>query len=309
MKLKISREVMAALREKQPLVALETAVITHGLPAPLNLETGMAMEAAVRAAGAVPCTVGVLQGAAILGLSAREMEELVRQKPVKLGLRDLPAALALGQSGGTTVAATAYLARRFGIKVFATGGIGGVHRGATATFDISGDLQVLAHTPITVVAAGAKAILDLKLTLEYLETMGIPLLGYRTSHFPAFYAPDSPYPLPARVETAAEAAQAALMRDELGLAAALLVCNPVPAASGIPYVELMEAVETVSREITGRKVAGKEVTPAMLKRLAEITGGRTLAANQALLIENARLAAEIALELYKQKSESTVNAK
>ncbi|NLN07477.1 MAG: pseudouridine-5'-phosphate glycosidase [Firmicutes bacterium] len=299
MKVRISRKVMAALREKQPLVALETAVITHGLPAPLNVETGMAMEKAVRAAGAVPCTIGVLQGTAVLGLSESEMETLACKEPVKLGLRDLPAALALGQSGGTTVAATAYLAYRFGLKVFATGGIGGVHRGAAATFDISSDLHVLAHTPLTVVTAGAKAILDLKLTLEYLETQGIPLIGYRTSHFPAFYAPASPYPLPARVETAAEAARAASIRDELGLGAALLVCNPVPADCGIPYAELMEAVDAVSRELSEKELTGKDVTPAMLKRLAEITGGRTLDANKALLAANARLAAEIALELYK----------
>lgn len=300
--LKINDQIIFALREHKPLVALETAVLTHGLPKPLNLETVLAMEEAVAAVGAVPCTIGVLQGEIIIGMTQAQLQELAEKEAVKIGLRELPVVVAKKLSGGTTVAATAYLAHRYGLRVLATGGIGGVHRGAAQTFDISADLTVLARTPLTVVASGAKAILDLGLTLEYLETMGITVAGYKTKTFPAFYASSSPYKLALELCAPQEVAAAARARDGLGLLAAMLICNPVPPAAQIPYNELMALIAAVESEVQDRQISGQDVTPELLKGLAAKSGGRTLAVNKTLLIENARLAAKIASELVQLKT-------
>lgn len=302
MNITIGTHVVHALREKAPLVALETALVTHGLPRPLNVETALAMEAAVREAGSVPCTIGMIAGRLIVGLTEDELRTLAKTtSPLKLGVRELPAAMALQKSGGTTVAATAYLAHRYGIRVFATGGIGGVHRGARETFDISADLTILGRTPITVISSGAKAILDLSLTLEYLETAGITVAGYRTDSFPAFYSVSSPYLLSIRLESAAEVAQTALCRDGLGLTAALLLSNPVPKEAEIPWDELMDFINKVDLEVKEQGVGGQDVTPTMLKRLFQVTKGRTLSANLALLTENARLGGEIAKAICEER--------
>ncbi|MCR3922739.1 MAG: pseudouridine-5'-phosphate glycosidase [Firmicutes bacterium] len=301
MKVEIGEHIIKAMRSREPLVALETAVITHGLPQPINVETGLAMEAAICATGAIPCTIGVLHGTVIIGMVAEQLQALSQlPDPVKIGVRELPLAAALTQSGGTTVAATAYLAHRYGIRVFATGGIGGVHRGAATTFDISGDLITLGKTPITVVSSGAKAILDLQKTLEYLETMGVSVVGYRTNTFPAFYASTSPYLLALQVDSVADVASAALARDELALPSALLVCNPVACDAEIPFSELMELIKRVDEELDSSQVQGQNVTPEMLRRLSTLTQGKTLQTNVRLLEDNARLSGEIAIEIARQ---------
>lgn len=290
----IGRHVLDALRDRKPLVALETALVTHGLPRPLNLETALSMEAAVRENGAIPCTIGVLAGKTVIGLSHAELQALSGETgSLKIGLRELPYASAKKKSGGTTVSATAWLARRFGIPVFATGGIGGVHRGARETFDISPDLTVLSQTPVTVVSSGAKAILDLKLTLEYLETACITVAGYQTGYFPAFYSRHSPYRLPLTVETPEEAAELSRARDRLGLNTAVLVCNPVPDKAEISWDELEPMVYDVFTETEAAGIRGQDITPRMLERLFALSGGRTLQANVALLVENAALGARI----------------
>ena len=303
----VGRHVLAALQDGQPLVALETALVTHGLPQPLNVETANAMEAAVRSAGAVPCTIGVLEGRVVIGLTGEQLERLAASKrPRKIGLRELPFAASRGESGGTTVSATAYLARRYGIRVFATGGIGGVHRSGATTFDISSDLTVLGSTPLTVVSSGAKAILDLPLTLEYLETAGVTVVGYRTDTFPAFYSRTSPYKLPLQLASAQEAASLSMASEALGLNSAVLVCNPVPAGEEIPWQELMDYVVQADEDVRRRGISGQDVTPHMLRRMFELSGERTLRANLALLVENARLGGEIATYIQQLRWEDYV---
>jgi pseudouridine-5'-phosphate glycosidase len=301
----IGSEVLAAMRAGHPLVALETALVTHGLPKPLNLETILGMEAAVREVGAIPATIGVLSGEVIIGLSAAELTALaIAESPVKVGVRDLPL-VALGKvSGGTTVSATAYLAHRYGLAVLATGGIGGVHRGACDSLDISADLTILGRTPITVISSGAKAILDLGLTLEYLETQGITVAGYGTDLFPAFYAATSPYRLALRIDSPREAAKVALARDELGLPSAILINNPVRTALEIPWQELLTYIVQIEGEVKAAGITGQDVTPQMLSRLFAVTAGRTLKANLSLLTENARLGAEIAQALCAERKRS-----
>lgn len=299
--------VFTALREYQPLVALETALVTHGLPRPLNLETALAMEEAVQENGAVPCTIGILGGRLVIGLTKSEQEALAsEQAPLKVGLRELPYAMAQGISGGTTVSATAYLAHRYGIRVFATGGIGGVHRGAGETFDISNDLTVLGKTPVTVISSGAKAILDLKLTLEYLETAGVTVAGFKTNSFPAFYSHGSPYSLSLRLDSALEVARMALQRDELGMSAAILVCNPVPPEFEIPWDKLIALVEQTDNDIKREGIVGQDVTPQMLRRMFALSEGQTLHANLALLVANAGLGGEIARKIQEQRGENYV---
>ena len=298
MNVRLAEKVLYALRNGEPLVALETAVLTHGLPYPYNLQAAYEMEKAVEQSGAVACTIGMLRGELIIGLSGEEIKCLAEtEDTVKISRHELPCAMAKSLSGGTTVSAAAYLAYRYGIRVFATGGIGGVHRDFHRSFDISADLAVLAKTPLIVVASGAKAILDLRFTLEYLETAGIAVLGYNTEYFPAFYSSRSPYIIPWRINSAEEAARAAAARDSLGLDSALLVCNPVPEEYQIPYEELMPLVDAAVEKTAGKGIAGKDVTPYMLKELAELSQGRTLKANLALLAANARLGGEIACRL------------
>lgn len=292
----LAPEVAQALREGRPLVALESALITHGLPPPLNRDVAQEMEETVRREGAVPATIAVLEGRPCLGLTPEQMERLAAEpSPVKISLRDLPAAVARGATGGTTVAATMHLAHRAGLRLFATGGIGGVHRGHPE--DVSADLPALASIPMVVVCAGAKAILDLPRTLEVLETLGVPVVGYGTDTLPAFTSPTSGLPLPLRADSPEEVAAMARARDDLGLRAALLVTVPVPAEAGIPWEAARSEIEAAVAEAEARGIHGPALTPYLLARLAERTDGRSLQANRALLIQNARLAARIAKAL------------
>lgn len=294
--LDVRPEIADALAAGRPVVALESTVISHGLPRPHNLETARKMEAAVRDEGAVPATIGLLEGRLIVGLSGAEIELLANSQHVaKVSRRDLAAVLISKQPGATTVAATMIIAAQAGIRIFATGGIGGVHRGAQNTFDISADLPELARTPVAVVCSGAKVILDLPRTLEMLETLGVPVVGYGTSEFPAFYAQESGLALDARVDTPLEAAQLIAMHWALGLNSGIVICNPPPAASSLPRNQVESLIEAAvnSAEVAG--IQGKAVTPYLLDHLAIASGGRTLQTNIALLINNAHVAAQIAV--------------
>ncbi len=301
--LAFSPDVQAARAAGTPLVALESTIITHGMPYPQNVETAREVEAEVRAAGAAPATIAVLGGKIHIGLSADELETLGRASgAMKLSRADLAVALATGRTGATTVAATMICAHRAGIDVFATGGIGGVHAGAETSFDISADLRELADTPVSVVSAGAKAILDLPKTLEVLETLGVPVIAVGQDEFPAFWSRSSGLPAPLRLDTAAEIAAAHLMRARLGLPGGQLVANPVPAAAEIPRATMQPIVETALAEAKVRGIAAKKVTPFLLQRIFELTQGRSLVANIALVRHNARLAAAIAREIQRQRA-------
>lgn len=290
------KDIAVALAEGAPVVALESALITHGFAPPANLDIARQMQAAVREEGALATTVAVLEGEARVGLTGDELARLASDRTArKVSLRDLPAVLAQRASGGTTVAATMHLAHRAGVRVFATGGIGGVHRGHPE--DISADLPALASIPIIVVCAGAKAILDLPRTLEYLETHGVPVIGYGTEEFPAFYSRHSGLGVDTRVETPEEVAQMAQARAELGLPAALLVCVPVPEADELPAGEAETAIAQAVGEADAAGVSGKALTPFLLARLVELTSGRARRANEVLLLNNARVAAGIARAL------------
>ncbi|WP_370286021.1 pseudouridine-5'-phosphate glycosidase [Pseudooceanicola nanhaiensis] len=294
----IAPEVQAALDAKAPVVALESTIITHGMPWPQNLQTAQAVEAAVRAGGAVPATMAVIEGRLCIGLPPERLEALAQAEGVaKLSRADLAAYIATGGTGATTVASTMIAARMAGIEVFATGGIGGVHRGAEESFDISADLSELAQTPVTVVAAGAKAILDLPKTLEVLETGGVPVIAYGQDDFPAFWSRSSGLAAPLRMDDAAAIARAHRMRAALALPGGQLVANPVPAGDEIPREEIAPIVERALTEAEAQGIAGKAVTPYLLGRIFELTEGRSLATNIALVLNNARLAAGIAREL------------
>ncbi|MCC5985934.1 MAG: pseudouridine-5'-phosphate glycosidase [Rhodobacteraceae bacterium] len=281
-----------------PLVALESTIITHGMPWPQNLETAQAVEAEVRAAGAVPATIAVMDGAIRVGLDAPDLERLARAEAVmKLSRADLAVCLAQGRTGATTVAATMICAHLAGIAVFATGGIGGVHRGAESSFDISADLQELARTPVTVVAAGAKAILDLPKTLEMLETLGVPVIAFGQDALPAFWSRDSGLAAPLRMDSATDIARAHRMRAALGLCGGQLVANPIPAADEIAADVLAPLIAQAQAEAAAAGIAAKAVTPYLLERIFALTEGRSLAANIALVRNNARLAAAVARAL------------
>lgn len=281
-----------------PRVALESTVIAHGLPAPHNLETARACETEVRAAGALPATIGILAGRPVIGLSEVEVAELAsRQDVAKVNLANLAHVIAAEKWGATTVAGTLHLAQAEGIRVFATGGIGGVHRGAGDSFDISADLQALARYPVVTVCAGAKAILDLPKTLEVLETLGVPVVGYQTSELPAFYSRTSGLPLDLRADSAAEIARLAATHWQLGFTTGVLVVNPVPQADEVPAAEIKDAIEEALLTAAAQGVSGKAVTPFLLARIAARTEGRALRANISLLRNNARLAGEIACAL------------
>ena len=295
--LKISAEVRDALAARRPVVALETTIVTHGMPYPENLETARCLESEVRSRGAIPATIAVLDGAVRVGLSQSELESLATTKGVlKLSRNDLAYAISTGQPGATTVAATMICARLAGIRIFATGGIGGVHRGAETSFDISADLEELARTSVAVVCAGAKALLDLPKTIEYLETRGVPVIGYRTSEFPAFWSRSSGLPLGLRLDSAAEIARLLELKWSLGLEGGALVANPIAPADEIPATEMSDYIDRAVADAADRRITGKGVTPYILARLAEITEGRSLRANIALVRSNARLAAELASE-------------
>lgn len=291
----IREDVAAALQAGQPVVALESTVIAHGLPRPQNLETARAMEAAVREEGVIPATIAILDGRLVAGLASDQLAAFAATGGIaKVSRADLAAVLATRVSGATTVAATMLIAARAGIRVFATGGIGGVHRGAELSFDISADLPEIARTPVAVVCAGAKAILDLPRTLEVLETLGVPVAGYRTNKFPAFYVEDSGLPLQSRVDTPSEAARLMQLHWQLGLTSGIVFCNPPPSASALRKQEVDAWIAQALQAAAVAGIRGKAVTPYLLDYLAKASGGKTLETNIALLVNNARVAAQIA---------------
>ena len=296
-----SPEVAAARKAGKPIVALESTIIAHGLPRPRNLETALRLEAEVREAGAVPATIAVTGGRLRIGLDAAQLEELAGLDDVlKVSRRDLAACLATGRTGATTVAATMVAAHLAGIRVFATGGIGGVHRGAERDFDVSADLEELARTPVAVVCAGAKSILDPPKTLEVLETKGVPVIGYRTDEFPAFYCRASGLPVSQRLDSAAAIASLVDLQRRLGLAGGVLVANPIPEDAALSEDLVEGAIAEALAVAAAAGIGGKAITPFLLARIVELTGGRSVEANVALALSNARLAAGIATALRAQ---------
>ncbi|MEL6520495.1 MAG: pseudouridine-5'-phosphate glycosidase [Pseudomonadota bacterium] len=296
-------EVDAALKTGAPVVALESTIISHGMPYPQNVETARAVEATIRERGATPATIAVLDGRLCVGLSDAQLDMLGQAENVaKLSRADLAICMASKGTGATTVAATMIGARLAGISVFATGGIGGVHRGAEESFDISADLQELAQSPVTVVCAGAKSILDIPKTLEVLETLGVPVITYGADDFPAFWTRGAGLPSPQRLDDPAQIAQAHLLRGALGLPGGQLVANPIPETDEIPGNVLNPLIEQAVRESESAEIVAKEVTPFLLARIVELTKGRSLTANIALVLNNARLAAEIAKGISAQRS-------
>ncbi|MBW8636461.1 pseudouridine-5'-phosphate glycosidase [Hoeflea sp. WL0058] len=291
-----STDVRAALDAGQPVVALESTIITHGMPWPRNLEMAKGVEAIIRDGGATPATIAVIEGRLHVGLEDAQLEKLAQTKDaLKVSRADLAFAIATGRTGATTVAATMIGAHLAGIGVFATGGIGGVHRGAETSFDISADLEELARTPVTVVCAGAKAILDIPKTLEVLETKGVPVVTFGSDAFPAFWSRDSGLASPLRLDTAGEIAAFQRARTDYGVTGGMLVANPVPEADEIPREEMEEHIAAALRMADERGVSGKDVTPFLLAAIFDITEGRSLQTNIALVASNARLAAEIAV--------------
>lgn len=289
-------DVAGALHAGQPVVALESTIISHGMPWPQNVETALAVEAEVRAHGAVPATVAVIEGRLKAGLTRAEIELLGRsgEAVAKVSRRDLPYLVMRGGLGATTVAATMIVAALAGIRVFATGGIGGVHRGAETSFDVSADLQELARTPVAVVCAGAKSILDLGLTLEYLETHGVPVIGYRSAALPAFFTQDSGFAVDHRIDEAADIARLMHAKWTLALGGGLVIANPIPAAHAMPRERIDAAIAQALADAEREGVRGKAATPFLLKRVNELTGGDSLASNIQLVLNNARLAAALA---------------
>ncbi len=293
-----SSEVRAAKDAGHPIVALESTIITHGMPYPQNVEVAAQVEQDIRDAGAVPATMAVIEGVLHVGLEPDQLQALGQAQGVaKISRADMAACISTGGTGATTVAATMIAAQYAGIEVFATGGIGGVHQGAETTFDISADLHELGQTPVTVVAAGAKAILDLAKTLEVLETLGVPVIAYGQDAFPAFWSAQSPYAAPLRMDSAEAIAKAHATRRALGLPGGQLVANPIPAADQIPAEELAPIIAAAQADADAHRITGKAVTPYLLQRIFEKTEGRSLTANIALVRNNARLAANIAKAL------------
>lgn len=289
-------EVTRAMAQGQPIVALESAVITHGLPRPQNLALAQDMEQAVRAGDAIPATVGVLEGKIIVGMNQSELETLAyAEDPLKISPRNFATALLQDRAGGTTVAGTMFAASQSEIKVFATGGIGGVH--IEHRFDVSSDLKALAEIPMIVVCAGAKSILDLPATLEYLETMNVPVIGYQTKNFPEFFSPGKHLPVSLSLDTTDEIARFAYYHWGLGMKSAVLVCQPIPSGAALDSKEADEAQRKASQEALEQGVQGQQLTPFLLKRVNELTGGKSMRANLALLLNNAGLAANIARAL------------
>lgn len=293
--LAFSPEVANARAEGRPIVALESTIITHGMPYPQNLEMVLQVEDDIRAAGAVPATIAIMAGQIHIGLAPDRLRYLAQTRDaLKLSRADLAVALASGQTGATTVAATMICAALAGIEVFATGGIGGVHRGAELSFDISADLQELAQTRVTVVAAGAKAILDLPKTMEVLETLGVPVIAFGQDMLPAFWSRESALAAPLRLDSADEIAATHVMRARLGLPGGQLIANPIPVADEIPSATLTPLIDQAIAEARAQGIAAKSVTPFLLRRIFELTDGASLKANIALVRNNARLAAKIA---------------
>ena len=296
MHIKLTPDVKAALKKGRPVVALESTIIAHGMPYPQNFEMALKVERIIIEQGATPTTIAIIEGELRGGLSNAELETFAKNGPkvAKVSTRDIPFIVARGLSGATTVASTMRLAAMAGIAVFATGGIGGVHRGAEKTFDISADLSEFAISNVAVVTAGAKALLDLALTLEVLETMGVPVVGYGTDQFPAFYSRNSGYKIPMRLDTPGEVAALMKTKWKLGLAGGIVIANPIPESAEIPAHEIEPVIIGALQEAKRQNIIGKDTTPFLLKAIADATGGRSLKANIALVENNARLAAEIA---------------
>ena len=299
--LDIAPEVQEALAAGKPVVALESTIISHGMPYPKNVETALLVEQTIRDNGAVPATIAIIGGRLKAGLSHEEIEYLGKtgRGVVKASRRDLPAIVARGIDGATTVATTMIIANMAGIKIFATGGIGGVHRGAEVTMDISADLEELGQTPVMVVCAGAKSILDLGLTLEYLETKGVPVIGFGTEELPAFYTRKSGFGVDYRVDCPCELAKMFKAQNELGYKGGMLVTNPIPEEYAMPKEIIDAAIETALRESLEQGIKGKETTPFLLAKVVELTGGNSLESNIQLVLNNARLAAKTAVEYCK----------
>ncbi len=292
----VSEEIREALQTGLAIVALESTIISHGMPYPQNLETAYSVENIVREEGALPATIAILGGRIKIGLSKQELEQFAQNSaPVKVSRRDLPVVLAKKQSGGTTVAATMICARLSGIAVFVTGGIGGVHRENEKTMDISADLTELAQTNVAVVCAGVKSILDIPRTLEYLETQGVPVIGYQTAEFPAFYMPSSGSLVQSRIDTPEEIARCMKIKWELGLDGGLVIGNPVHSEDAMDNFLIEEAISKSLEEATNKNIEGKEVTPFLLGHISQLTKGESLKSNIALVCNNARLGAKIAL--------------
>ena len=299
--LDIAPEVKAALESGKPVVALESTIISHGMPYPQNVQTAKNVENIIRSEGAVPATIAIIGGKFKVGLSDQEIEYFGKKgtKIAKASRRDLPILAACGMDGATTVASTMIIAAMAGIKIFATGGIGGVHRGAETTMDISADLEELGQTPMMVVCAGAKSILDLGLTLEYLETKGVPVIGFGTEELPAFYTRSSGFGVDYRIDTPAELAAAFKASNDMGLKAGMLVANPIPEEFAMPFDVINNAIDTAIKEAEEKGIKGKETTPFLLAKVAELTGGDSLASNIELVFNNAKVAAQTAVEYSK----------
>lgn len=297
----LSPEVYAALEECRPVVALESTIIAHGMPFPKNVETAIQVEKTVREAGAIPATCAIIGGKLKAGLTAAEIEFLGKEGAAipKSSRRDLPYLVSQGKNGATTVASTMMIAYLAGIRIFATGGIGGVHRGAATTMDISADLQELAQTPVAVVSAGAKSILDLGLTLEYLETCGVPVIGYQTEELPAFYIRQSGFQVDFRLDSPEEIARLLKAKWEIDLRGGALIANPVPSDHQLDPDVMKRAIAEAIDEASRKDIRGKAITPFLLAKVERLTGGKSLEANIHLVLNNARLAGEIAGELAK----------
>ncbi len=299
--LSMSDEVRQALADGKPVVALESTIISHGMPYPQNVETAMRVEQTIRDHGAVPATIAIIGGKLKAGCTAEEIEYLGKkgQAVIKASRRDLPVLVARGEDGATTVTTTMMIAAMAGIRVFATGGIGGVHRGAETTMDISADLEELAQTQVMVICAGAKSILDLGLTLEYLETKGVPVIGYGTDELPAFYTRHSGFGVDYRIDSPQELAKAFKVKQDLGLQGGMLVTNPIPEQYSMPAKVINNAIDEAIAEAQRLGIKGKKTTPFLLAKIKDITGGDSLAANIELVLNNARLAAQTAVALTK----------
>jgi len=301
----MSKEVKEAMEEGKPVVALESTIISHGMPYPENIETAKTLENIIREHGAIPATIAIINGRVKIGLSKEELEFMGTSKEIlKASRRDLPVVLAKGLSAATTVSATMICANLAGIKVFVTGGIGGVHRGAEQTFDISADLQELANTDVAVVCAGAKAILDLSRTLEYLETFGVPVVGFKTWEFPAFYTRESGLKVDYKVDDEIEAAKIIKTKWDLGLKGGVLIANPIPEEYALDKAYIDKAIEDALYEAEKRNIKGKEITPFLLDKIKDLTQGKSLKANIELVKNNAHVGAKIAIELNKLYKEA-----
>ena len=309
--LDVDPEVAEAVGAGRPVVALESTIISHGMPYPQNVETAAEVEQVVRDAGAVPATIAVVDGRLRVGLDRAALDRLARPaaegepQTAQASRRALPVLVAPGAPAGTTVAATMYVAHLAGIRIFATGGIGGVHRGAEQTFDVSADLLELGGTPVTVVCAGAKSLLDLPKTLEVLETHGVPVIGLGTVTFPAFFSRSSGLPVGHAVASVAELAAAVSVHQQLGMPGGMLVANPIPQDAAIPAAEIDGIIEQAVTEADDQGITGKDVTPFLLARINELTGGRSLAANIVLIKDNARVAAELAVAVARQGAQQS----